>query len=339
MHRLFVAIRPPEPVRDLLIDAMDDSADFRWQDDEQLHLTLRFIGEVDRPVADDIAAALTRIRAERFECASPASAASSSAAAAPYGQASSPRRRSPRSPPRSSASVRGRSGTGAPRLPSPHHPCPLEGPPHARTRRLPRSPPRPEIGPVRCDGVQAVRKPPLPSRRALRGNGELPAAELGERRTRVKSRSIVLPRSAGAAPMSAITSHSRKYAIALAACLTVAASVYGFARFSPAYGPIAGSITPQMYVDSLPERADPDPRPLCPGRCRVGPAVHDRGRPRPGFDEGHRRQARNADPGAEERHQLRDAEPLLARDRRSHEDAHRRARAPGRRRLSQRPRL
>jgi 2'-5' RNA ligase len=66
MHRLFVAIRPPEPIRDLLIDAMDESPDFRWQHDEQLHLTLRFIGEVDRPLADDIAAALTRIHAERF---------------------------------------------------------------------------------------------------------------------------------------------------------------------------------------------------------------------------------------------------------------------------------
>ena len=29
MHRLFVAIRPPERIRDLLLDAMDDSADFR----------------------------------------------------------------------------------------------------------------------------------------------------------------------------------------------------------------------------------------------------------------------------------------------------------------------
>src|SRR5215210_1812839 len=66
MHRLFVAIRPPEHIRDLLIDAMDDSADFRWQDDEQLHLTLRFIGEVDRPVAEDVADALGRISAERF---------------------------------------------------------------------------------------------------------------------------------------------------------------------------------------------------------------------------------------------------------------------------------
>jgi 2'-5' RNA ligase len=66
MHRLFVAIRPPEPIRDLLIDAMDDSADFRWQDEEQLHLTLRFIGEVDRPIGEDIAAAVGRIRSERF---------------------------------------------------------------------------------------------------------------------------------------------------------------------------------------------------------------------------------------------------------------------------------
>jgi 2'-5' RNA ligase len=67
MHRLFVAIRPPEKVRDLLIDAMDDSPDFRWQDEEQLHLTLRFVGEVDRPLAEDLAAALAAIHAPAFE--------------------------------------------------------------------------------------------------------------------------------------------------------------------------------------------------------------------------------------------------------------------------------
>jgi len=66
MHRLFVAIRPPELIRDLLIDAMDESPDFRWQDDEQLHITLRFIGEVDRPVADDLADALGRVHAAPF---------------------------------------------------------------------------------------------------------------------------------------------------------------------------------------------------------------------------------------------------------------------------------
>jgi 2'-5' RNA ligase len=66
MHRLFVAIRPPEQIRDLLIDAMDEGPEFRWQDDEQLHLTLRFVGEVDRPAADDLADALGQIRSPRF---------------------------------------------------------------------------------------------------------------------------------------------------------------------------------------------------------------------------------------------------------------------------------
>jgi RNA 2',3'-cyclic 3'-phosphodiesterase len=67
MHRLFVAIRPPEPIRDLLIDVMDDGADFRWQSDEQLHLTLRFIGEVERPLANDLAHALGALSAPTFE--------------------------------------------------------------------------------------------------------------------------------------------------------------------------------------------------------------------------------------------------------------------------------
>src|SRR4051794_34430459 len=66
MHRLFVAIRPPEAIRDLLLDAMEDSPDFRWQDDEQLHLTLRFVGEVERPVADDLAAELSCVHAPPF---------------------------------------------------------------------------------------------------------------------------------------------------------------------------------------------------------------------------------------------------------------------------------
>jgi 2'-5' RNA ligase len=63
MHRLFVALRPPAAIRDALIDTMDGIPEARWQDDEQLHLTLRFIGTVDRPVAEDIAAALAGLRA------------------------------------------------------------------------------------------------------------------------------------------------------------------------------------------------------------------------------------------------------------------------------------
>jgi len=66
MHRLFVAIRPPEEIRDLLIDAMDDSSALRWVGDDNLHLTLRFIGEVERPIAEDIARALLLVRTEPF---------------------------------------------------------------------------------------------------------------------------------------------------------------------------------------------------------------------------------------------------------------------------------
>ncbi|HET7816901.1 MAG TPA: RNA 2',3'-cyclic phosphodiesterase [Sphingomicrobium sp.] len=69
MHRLFVALRPPQDVRDLLIDAMVDSPALRWVGDEQLHLTLRFIGEVERPAADDIAAALGSLRSPAFDLA------------------------------------------------------------------------------------------------------------------------------------------------------------------------------------------------------------------------------------------------------------------------------
>jgi 2'-5' RNA ligase len=60
-HRLFVGIRPPETVRDALIDTMEALEGARWQGDEQLHLTLRFIGEVDRPLANDVASALAEI--------------------------------------------------------------------------------------------------------------------------------------------------------------------------------------------------------------------------------------------------------------------------------------
>jgi 2'-5' RNA ligase len=63
MLRLFVALRPPPHIRDLLNDAMDGVAAARWQDDEQLHCTMCFIGEVDRPQAEDVAAALAGIHA------------------------------------------------------------------------------------------------------------------------------------------------------------------------------------------------------------------------------------------------------------------------------------
>ena len=69
MHRLFVAIRPPETVRDLLIDTMEGLDTARWQGDDQLHLTLRFIGEVETPLANDIAALLARVQPAPFDLA------------------------------------------------------------------------------------------------------------------------------------------------------------------------------------------------------------------------------------------------------------------------------
>lgn len=67
MHRLFVAIRPPVAVRRFLLGIMEGVAGARWQDDEQLHCTMKFIGEVDRHRAEDIAAALGQIHFASFE--------------------------------------------------------------------------------------------------------------------------------------------------------------------------------------------------------------------------------------------------------------------------------
>jgi RNA 2',3'-cyclic 3'-phosphodiesterase len=61
MHRLFVALRPPPAIRDMLIDTMGGVPGARWQDDEQLHITLRYIGEVDRRMGEDVAHALAGI--------------------------------------------------------------------------------------------------------------------------------------------------------------------------------------------------------------------------------------------------------------------------------------
>lgn len=69
MHRLFVALRPPAAMRSRLLSLMGGVPGARWQSDGQLHLTLRFIGEVDRHRAADIAAALGAIHFPRFTLA------------------------------------------------------------------------------------------------------------------------------------------------------------------------------------------------------------------------------------------------------------------------------
>ena len=64
--RLFLALVPPEPVRDALLAAMEGVAGARWQPGDQLHLTVRFIGQTDRHMAADLDAQLARLRHPDF---------------------------------------------------------------------------------------------------------------------------------------------------------------------------------------------------------------------------------------------------------------------------------
>ncbi|MGH6692786.1 MAG: RNA 2',3'-cyclic phosphodiesterase [Longimicrobiales bacterium] len=67
MIRLFVALELPEAVRDRLVAMQGGVPGARWANDDQMHLTLRFIGEVDENVAHDVDDALSSIRAPAFE--------------------------------------------------------------------------------------------------------------------------------------------------------------------------------------------------------------------------------------------------------------------------------
>lgn len=67
MHRLFVGFRPPAAIRAQLLALAGGVAGARWQTDEQLHCTLRYVGEVERPVAEDVAVALSNVRFAPFE--------------------------------------------------------------------------------------------------------------------------------------------------------------------------------------------------------------------------------------------------------------------------------
>lgn len=67
MPILFVALRPPPAVRALLASAMAGIDGARWQSDERLHLTVRYIGEVDHATAEDVALALSEVRAGPFD--------------------------------------------------------------------------------------------------------------------------------------------------------------------------------------------------------------------------------------------------------------------------------
>jgi 2'-5' RNA ligase len=67
--RLFVALSLPDPLRSRLCGLSSGLPGARWVAPENLHLTLRFIGEVDGREAEDIDAALSGVRCPRFPLA------------------------------------------------------------------------------------------------------------------------------------------------------------------------------------------------------------------------------------------------------------------------------
>ena len=69
MIRLFVAVELPGTLRQRLAMLCRGVKGARWVDESNIHLTLRFIGEVEEPQAEEIADALDRLRAPRFPLA------------------------------------------------------------------------------------------------------------------------------------------------------------------------------------------------------------------------------------------------------------------------------
>lgn len=68
-RRLFVALRPPEAVCEALLDTMEGVVGARWVDADNLHITLRFIGEVDRHLLADVETALAGVPFAAFDLA------------------------------------------------------------------------------------------------------------------------------------------------------------------------------------------------------------------------------------------------------------------------------
>ncbi len=67
--RLFVGLTLPSPIRQSLEALGSGLPGARWVDPSNLHMTLRFIGEVDGPAAEDLNAELVSVRAPGFDLA------------------------------------------------------------------------------------------------------------------------------------------------------------------------------------------------------------------------------------------------------------------------------
>lgn len=67
MPRLFSGLELPPDVRDSLAALRQPLPGARWTEPDNLHLTLRFFGDVDNPTAREIDSALARINTNAFE--------------------------------------------------------------------------------------------------------------------------------------------------------------------------------------------------------------------------------------------------------------------------------
>lgn len=67
MPRLFVGLTLPTDIQQYLLFAQGGVTHARWQSPEQLHLTLRFIGDVDGRTASDVETALDTISFAPFD--------------------------------------------------------------------------------------------------------------------------------------------------------------------------------------------------------------------------------------------------------------------------------
>lgn len=65
-ERLFLAMALPAPVREQLTALYEPVRGIVWTRPEQLHLTLRFLGDVDVSLGETLEAALARVQVEPF---------------------------------------------------------------------------------------------------------------------------------------------------------------------------------------------------------------------------------------------------------------------------------
>jgi len=66
MPRLFIAVDLPERIRDDISSIYEAIPGAKWTEDAQLHLTLRFIGDVSSETAERVQSALKSIHAPSF---------------------------------------------------------------------------------------------------------------------------------------------------------------------------------------------------------------------------------------------------------------------------------